>query len=124
MSTKQNLLFMKTLFPIFVTFNDEMITYVGPAMRPNYFEVSVNIGIATTKRNYVASTYDALIKIKLRLYKPFTDSVTDSLTFLSPFSELVAKHEYFFSPSSDLTARICKSPVPEVTAYLPAVMEI
>lgn len=57
-------------------------------------------------------------------YEPFTDKVTDSLTFLSPFKVLVAKQEYFFMPSSAFTDLICKSPVPEVTAYRPATKEI
>lgn len=57
-------------------------------------------------------------------HAPFTDNVTDSLTFLSPFKEFVVKQAYFFVPSSDFTDFICKSPTPEVTEYFPAMKKI
>lgn len=79
-----------------------------------------NILVVARFKRIVKKTHQNIAIIQ---YKPFTDRVTDSLTFLSPFRELVAKQEYFFIPSSNLTDLICKSPGPEVTAYLPAIHE-
>lgn len=58
------------------------------------------------------------------LHLPLIVKWTGSLCLRSLFSVLVVWHENFFRFSSVLMLRMCKSPLPIVTTYLPATLII